>query len=108
MAEDKGYGTEIHEVEKGSEHGAVNILHSIQARYAKVDPASYLRRPDESSSSYWVRRLGSLKPIELLLGEYNATPLRRYLNAFHLIFFGIGAIIGTGKHSHLLNRLLVS
>ncbi|CDH56004.1 cationic amino acid transporter [Lichtheimia corymbifera JMRC:FSU:9682] len=96
MAEDKGYGSEIHEVEKGSEHGAVNFLHSIQARYAKVDPASYLRRPDESSSSYWVRRLGSLKPIELLLGEYNATPLRRYLNAFHLIFFGIGAIIGTG------------
>lgn len=98
MAEDKGYGSEIHEVEKGSEHGAVNFLHSIQARYAKVDPASYLRRPDESSSSYWVRRLGSLKPIELLLGEYNATPLRRYLNAFHLIFFGIGAIIGTGMY----------
>ncbi|KAI9315505.1 amino acid permease-domain-containing protein [Dichotomocladium elegans] len=72
------------------------FLSNAQAHYAKVDPASYLRRSDETSGQYWTRRLISLKPVELLLGEYATTELRHYLNAFHLVFLGIGAIIGTG------------
>ncbi|ORZ00886.1 amino acid permease-domain-containing protein [Syncephalastrum racemosum] len=73
-----------------------NMFANFQARYAKVDPASYLRRPDETSTHYWVRRLGMIKPVELLAGEYETSGLRRVLNAFQLIFIGIGAIIGTG------------
>ena len=54
------------------------FLENIQARYAKVDPASYLRRSDESSTRYWGRRLGSLKPVELLLAEYANTGEAQY------------------------------
>ncbi|KAI9310975.1 amino acid permease-domain-containing protein [Dichotomocladium elegans] len=91
------YESGIHEehVEKGS-HGGMGFLEGLQSRYARVDPASYLRRTDESDVDYWTRRLGTLKPVELLVGEYNSTELRRYLNAFQLIFIGIGCIIGTG------------
>ncbi|KAG2227998.1 hypothetical protein INT45_012022 [Circinella minor] len=88
----KSYETE-HVEEGGKPQG---FLHDIQSRYAKVDPASYLRRPDETGTHYWGRRLGSLKPVELLLAEYANSELRQYLNALQLTFIGIGAIIGTG------------
>lgn len=72
------------------------IFGAIQERYAKVDPASYLRRADETGFQYWGRRLGTLKPVELLTGEYQESKLKKALNAFQLVFVGIGAIIGTG------------
>ena len=94
---DKSYETEYIE-EGGKPQGKTSgFLTDFQSRYAKVDPASYLRRPDEKGSHYWGRRLGSLKPVELLLAEYANTELRQYLNAWQLTFIGIGAIIGTGK-----------
>ncbi|KAI9249240.1 amino acid permease-domain-containing protein [Phascolomyces articulosus] len=83
--------------ESGSgKHGAFGFLHDIQSRYAKVDPTSYLRRSDESAFHYWGRRLGALKPVELLLAEYDKAELRKYLTWWQLIFIGIGSIIGTG------------
>lgn len=85
----------IDEEKAGSSSGG-GFLSNIQARYAKVDPSSYLRRPDETGRQYWSRRLISLKPYELLAAEYANTELRKYLNAFQLVFLGIGAIIGTG------------
>lgn len=96
---DKKYSAEggishVDEEKAGPSGG--NFLSNIQARYAKVDPSSYLRRPDENGRQYWSRRLISLKPYELLAAEYANTELRKYLNAFQLVFLGIGAIIGTG------------
>ncbi|KAG2224594.1 hypothetical protein INT45_003734 [Circinella minor] len=91
------HGADISIVETGAKHSSGGgLFDNIQARYAKVDPASYLRRPDESGTQYWGRRLGSLKPVELLLAEYANTELRQYLNWWQLTFIGIGAIIGTG------------
>ncbi|KAI9249241.1 amino acid permease-domain-containing protein [Phascolomyces articulosus] len=93
----KSYETNyVEEAGKPQEKGAKAFLHDFQSRYAKVDPASYLRRPDETSRHYWGRRLGSLKPVELLLAEYANTELRQYLTWWQLVFIGIGAIIGTG------------
>lgn len=90
------YVSDVRDVEV-QQHKDENVFATFQARYAKVDPASYLRKPDESSTHYWVRRLGTIKPVELLAGEYQTSGLRRVLNAFQLIFIGIGAIIGTGE-----------
>ncbi|KAI9027534.1 amino acid permease-domain-containing protein [Phycomyces nitens] len=73
-----------------------SLRHRITARYEAVDPHSYLQRPDEKSSKFWLRRLGQIKPVELLLGEAEIAGLNRALTSWQLIFLGIGAIIGTG------------
>ena len=78
------------------ESGTFGFLNDIQSRYTKVDPTSYLRRSTESGFHYWGRRLGSLKPVELLLAEYDKAELKKYLSWWQLIFIGIGSIIGTG------------
>ncbi|KAG2227997.1 hypothetical protein INT45_012021 [Circinella minor] len=78
------------------ESGTFGIFNEIQSRYAKVDPTSYLRRSTESGYHYWGRRLGSLKPVELLVAEYDKAELKKYLTWWQLIFIGIGTIIGTG------------
>ncbi|KAI8141508.1 amino acid permease-domain-containing protein [Fennellomyces sp. T-0311] len=97
MADTKSYeGNSAAFVEEAGEKQHHSFFSNFQSRYAKVDPASYLRRPDESNVQYWSRRLISLKPVELLLAEYANTELRQYLNWWQLIFIGIGAIIGTG------------
>lgn len=72
------------------------FFQAVTNRYNKVDPHSYLRRDNETSRQYWFRRLGQIKPVELLWGDAENSELRRALNAFQLIFVGIGAIIGTG------------
>ena len=103
MADSKSYeGNSGAYVEEGGEAKHTGFFSNFQSRYAKVDPASYLRRPDESGFQYWGRRLGSLKPVELLLAEYTNTELRQYLNVWQLTFIGIGAIIGTGKAENAL------
>ncbi|KAG1189697.1 hypothetical protein G6F36_003694 [Rhizopus arrhizus] len=78
------------------EQRKATIFESINARYNKVDPNSYLRQENESFFKYWTRRLVQIKPVELLWGEAEGTELRRALSTFQLIFIGIGAIIGTG------------
>ncbi|KAL9549831.1 hypothetical protein MBANPS3_005017 [Mucor bainieri] len=72
------------------------LFQTVTARYNKVDPHSYLRREGETGKSYWFRRLGQIKPVELLWGDAENSELRRALSAFQLVFVGIGAIIGTG------------
>ncbi|KAI8890468.1 amino acid transporter [Backusella circina FSU 941] len=72
------------------------FFQAISAKYSKVDPHSYLRRSDESTFRFWVRRLGQIKPVELLWADAESSELKRALNSFQLIFIGIGAIIGTG------------
>ncbi|KAG0170637.1 Cationic amino acid transporter-1 [Apophysomyces sp. BC1034] len=71
------------------------FFQNIVARY-KVDPHSYLRQPDESETHYWFRRMGHLKPVELMWSESEVAGLRRVLNAAQLVYVGIGGIIGTG------------
>ncbi|KAI8371576.1 amino acid permease-domain-containing protein [Radiomyces spectabilis] len=71
-------------------------LGNFTARYAKADPRSYLQRDDESNSHYWFRRLGHLKPVELMWSESETSGLNRVLTSWQLVFIGIGAIIGTG------------
>ncbi|KAI9495056.1 amino acid permease-domain-containing protein [Zychaea mexicana] len=96
MAENKSFDANYVEEAGGKRSGGMGFLEQFQLRYAKVDPASYLRRPDETGVQYWGRRLGTLKPVELLHAEYGNTELRQYLNWWQLVFIGIGAIIGTG------------
>ncbi|KAI8075863.1 amino acid permease-domain-containing protein [Gilbertella persicaria] len=69
---------------------------AVTTRYSKVDPHSYLRQDGESARHFWFRRLGQIKPVELLWGDAEHSELKRALSAFQLIFVGIGAIIGTG------------
>lgn len=71
-------------------------VHQIEGRYNNVTAESYLRKDNESSSSYWGRRLWQIKPVELLWGDAENSELSRALSAFQLVFVGIGAIIGTG------------
>ncbi|EIE90407.1 hypothetical protein G6F46_008297 [Rhizopus delemar] len=78
------------------EQKKATFFESVNARYNQVDPQSYLRQDNESSLKFWSRRLGQIKPVELLWGEAEGTQLRRALNTFQLIAVGIGAIIGTG------------
>lgn len=73
-----------------------NFLQSVTARYTKIDPSSYLRQEGETSTNYWLRRLGHIKPVELLWSDSEHSELSRALTAFQLVFVGIGAIIGTG------------
>lgn len=86
----------IHDMEGGKKDEGPEFLHTIVDRYARVDPTAYLRRSDEGAFHYWGRRLGAIKPVELLLGEAKYSDLRKVLRAWQLIFVGIGAIIGTG------------
>ncbi|KAI8094415.1 amino acid permease-domain-containing protein [Thamnidium elegans] len=72
------------------------FFESVTARYTKVDPQSYLQREGETKNRYWLRRLGQIKPVELLWGDAENSELKRALSAFQLVFVGIGAIIGTG------------
>ncbi|KAI8378842.1 amino acid permease-domain-containing protein [Choanephora cucurbitarum] len=72
------------------------FFQSVTARYTKADPHTYLRQEGESSSHFWFRRLGHIKPVELLWGDAEHSELKRALPAYHLVFIGIGAIIGTG------------
>lgn len=76
--------------------GTKNVFNSVASRYGKVDKNAYLRQENESASHYWFRRLGQLKPVELLWADAENSELKRALNAFQLVFVGIGAIIGTG------------
>ncbi|KAG0737185.1 hypothetical protein G6F16_007253 [Rhizopus arrhizus] len=78
------------------EQKKTTFFESVNARYNQVDPQSYLRQDDEGSLKFWFRRLGQIKPVELLWGEAEGTQLRRALNTFQLTAVGIGAIIGTG------------
>lgn len=102
MNDNKSYQASVVEYTPKPNNASGGFLQSFQERYAKVDPASYLRRPDETSWQYWSRRLFTLKPVELLKGEYEHSSLRKALNAWQLIFVGIGAIIGTGNAFSLL------
>ncbi|KAI8993162.1 amino acid permease-domain-containing protein [Pilobolus umbonatus] len=72
------------------------FFQSVTNRYNKVEPESYLRRDDETSTRFWIRRLGQIKPVELLWGEAEHTELERALSAVQLVFVGLGSIIGTG------------
>lgn len=78
------------------EHKKGNFFGALNSRYNHVDPHSYLRQENEGAFKYWARRLGQIKPVELLWGEAEGTELKRALSTFQLIFVGIGAIIGTG------------
>ncbi|CEG72917.1 hypothetical protein RMATCC62417_08397 [Rhizopus microsporus] len=78
------------------EHKKGNFFDALNSRYNHVDPHSYLRQENEGAFKYWARRLGQIKPVELLWGEAEGTELKRALSTFQLIFVGIGAIIGTG------------
>jgi APA family basic amino acid/polyamine antiporter len=73
-----------------------NFFSSVTNRYTKVEATQYLRRDGESGTHYWGRRLGQIKPVELLWGDAENSELKRALSAFQLVFVGIGAIIGTG------------
>jgi APA family basic amino acid/polyamine antiporter len=73
-----------------------NFFQAVTARYTKIDPSAYLRQEGESATKYWFRRLGQIKPVELLWSDSEHSELNRALSAFQLIFVGIGAIIGTG------------
>ncbi|KAG2213018.1 hypothetical protein INT47_011167 [Mucor saturninus] len=81
---------------KTTEHVTVHQFQGQSDRYNKVSAESYLRKDNESSSSYWARRLWQIKPVELLWGDAENSELTRALSAFQLVFVGIGAIIGTG------------
>lgn len=81
---------------KTVEHTTVHQFQSESSRYNKVTAESYLRRENETSSRFWIRRLWQIKPVELLWGDAENSELTRALSAFQLIFVGIGAIIGTG------------
>ncbi|KAI7866534.1 amino acid permease-domain-containing protein [Spinellus fusiger] len=77
--------------------GGTNFFQNqITERYVRVNPQSYLQHEGEGSSHFWLRRLGQIKSVELLLGESENSGMRRALNSYQLIFLGIGAIIGTG------------
>ncbi|RCH82173.1 hypothetical protein CU098_000654, partial [Rhizopus stolonifer] len=81
---------------KHIEHQKTTFFENINARYNEVTPESYLRQENESTFKFYLRRLGQIKPVELLWGEAEGTELKRALSMFQLIFVGIGAIIGTG------------
>jgi APA family basic amino acid/polyamine antiporter len=93
MSTDEKYETT--KIENTEQHKGT-FFSAVTNRYNKVDAHSYLRRDDESGKHYWFRRLGQIKPVELLWGDAENSELRRALSAFQLIFVGIGAIIGTG------------
>ena len=79
-----------------SEKQQGGFFQSVTNRYNKVEAHSYLRQENETGKHYWFRRLGQIKPVELLWGDAENSELKRALSAFQLIFVGIGAIIGTG------------
>ncbi|KAF7722093.1 hypothetical protein EC973_003708 [Apophysomyces ossiformis] len=74
---------------------ALAAFQNFAARY-QIDPRSYLRQEGESSPHYWLRRLGHVKPVELMWKETEVAGLRRALSASQLVYVGIGGIIGTG------------
>jgi APA family basic amino acid/polyamine antiporter len=88
--------TEEREIVTSTRQEKGTFFESVTARYTKIDPSSYLRKEGETSTKYWLRRLGHIKPVELLWSDSEHSELSRALNAFQLIFVGIGAIIGTG------------
>lgn len=88
--------TETKIIESTSVHQKGSDYHATTSRYSRVTAESYLRREDESGFKYWSRRLGQIKPVELLWGDAENSELVRALSAFQLVFIGIGAIIGTG------------
>jgi APA family basic amino acid/polyamine antiporter len=97
MSEEKNQGDYHTSQSSGSDADKpTTFLQAVAARYTKVDPHSYLRQEDETSTHYWIRRLGQIKPVELLWAEAEANELKRVLSTFQLVFVGIGAIIGTG------------
>ncbi|KAI9480978.1 MAG: amino acid permease-domain-containing protein [Benjaminiella poitrasii] len=87
---------EIHTTSTSHDDNKGTFFRAVTARYVKVDPTSYLRQEGETKKKFWFRRLGQIKPVELLWGDAEASELTRALSAFQLIFVGIGAIIGTG------------
>jgi APA family basic amino acid/polyamine antiporter len=82
----------------GGSKKKMGFMEAITARYNKVDPHSYLRKPDETGFNYWTRRLIQIKPVELLWAESENSELKRALNAIQLVAVGIGAIIGKIFH----------
>ncbi|KAM3586503.1 hypothetical protein VKS41_001578 [Umbelopsis sp. WA50703] len=73
-----------------------SYVETINARYNRVEPESYLRQNGEAKSHYFSRKLMAIKPYELLFAEFEGSNLNRALSRIDLIFVGIGAIIGTG------------
>ncbi|KAI9354436.1 amino acid permease-domain-containing protein [Pilaira anomala] len=96
MSLDEKTETKVVETTSHEHHHKETFFEGVTARYNKVDPHSYPRRPDETANRYWFRRLGQIKPVELLWGDAENSELKRALTAFQLVFVGIGAIIGTG------------
>lgn len=96
MSTDEKYETTKveHTTATGTQKGA--FFQSVTNRYNNVDPNSYLRKDHETGKQYWFRRLGQIKPVELMWGDAENSELKRALSAFQLVFVGIGAIIGTG------------
>ncbi|KAI9265316.1 amino acid permease-domain-containing protein [Helicostylum pulchrum] len=88
--------TETKVVESATQEQKGTFFESVTARYTKVTPESYLRREGETKNRFLLRRLGQIKPVELLWGDAENSELKRALSAFQLVFVGIGAIIGTG------------
>jgi basic amino acid/polyamine antiporter, APA family len=73
-----------------------SYVETINARYNRVEPESYLQQNGESKAHYLGRKVLAIKPYELLYSEYEGSELKRALSRFDLIFVGIGAIVGTG------------
>ncbi|KAH8547543.1 amino acid permease-domain-containing protein [Umbelopsis sp. PMI_123] len=73
-----------------------SYVHTISARYNRVEPESYLQQNGESKTRYFGRKIMAIKPYELLYSEYEGSELKKTLNRIDLVFVGIGAIIGTG------------
>jgi APA family basic amino acid/polyamine antiporter len=73
-----------------------SYVHTISARYNRVEPESYLQQNGESKARYFGRKIMAIKPYELLYSEYEGSELKKTLNRIDLVFVGIGAIIGTG------------
>lgn len=92
MSTDEKFETK--QVEHVEQRG--NFFTAVTNRYNKVEATQYLRQEGETNTHYWFRRLGQIKPVELLWGDAENSELKRALSAFQLVFVGIGAIIGTG------------
>ncbi|KAG2181834.1 hypothetical protein INT44_008650 [Umbelopsis vinacea] len=73
-----------------------SYVETINARYNRVEPESYLQQNGESKTHYLGRKVLAIKPYELLYSEYEGSQLKKTLNRLDLVFVGIGAIVGTG------------
>lgn len=97
---DKRDNQSRHEFMMSDEYNATytygSYVETINARYNRVEPESYLQQNGESGGHYYSRKIMAIKPYELLYSEYEGSDLNKTLSRIDLIFVGIGAIIGTG------------